>query len=305
MSLAGLPTANSCVILCSVDDIITSPAWERLGAENLRGTIMVIGDSDTGKSTVARYLFQRLTRQGCRAAYLDLDVGQSCLGLPTTLNLGLAGAEGKGEFPPQGEGVGFFVGATTPRGHMLPVVVGAHRLRERGRRLGATAIVVDTTGLVDKAQGGKALKQWKIELLAPELVVGLQHGRELEPILWPLRRDGRVRVVDLPVSPHVRPRSRQARIEHRRERLARYFDRGGSRMVHLKMVVVYDLERLARGAVMAFQDEDGFLLELGVVHEFDRQAGRVTVHSPLEDPGRAASVRFGALRWDLAGRREL
>lgn len=288
-----------------MDDIIISPAWRRLGAEDLQGTIIIIGDSDTGKSTLARYLFQRLTQRHRRAAYLDLDVGQSCLGLPTTLNLGLAGAEGKGEFPPRGAGVGFFIGATTPRGHMLPVVVGAYRLQERGRRLGAGAVVVDTTGLVDKAQGGKALKQWKIELLAPELVVGLQHGRELEPILWPLRRDGRVRVVELPVSPHVRPRSRQARIEHRRERLACYFDGGGSRMVDLKTVAVYDLERLAPGAVMAFQDEGGFLLEIGVVQEFDRQAGRVTVHSPLQEPDRAASVRFGTLRWDLAGRREL
>lgn len=42
-----------------MDDTIISPAWERLGAEELQGTIMIIGGSDTGKSTLARYLFQR------------------------------------------------------------------------------------------------------------------------------------------------------------------------------------------------------------------------------------------------------
>ena len=148
-----------------MNDVIVSPAWERLDADDLCGTIMVIGDSDTGKSTLARYLFQHLTRRGCCAAYLDLDVGQSCLGLPTTLSLGLAAGAGAEDFPPRGERLSFFVGATTPRGYMLPAVVGAYRLRERGRRLGAEATVVETTGLVDKSQGGKALKQWKIELL--------------------------------------------------------------------------------------------------------------------------------------------
>ena len=288
-----------------MNDVIVSPAWDRLGAEDLLGTIMVIGDSDTGKSTLARYLFQQLTRLGRRAAYLDLDVGQSCLGLPTTLTLVLAAAAGEDGFPPRGKRVSFFVGATTPRGHMLPAVVGAYRLRERGRQLGAEVIVVDTTGLVDEAQGGKALKQWKIELLAPGLVVGVQHSRELEPILWPLRRDGRVRVVELPVSPHVRQRSRQARIDHRRERLARYFEKGRARTLHLKQVAVYNLERLANASLLAFQDVDGFVLELGVVQEIDRRAGRLTVHSPLQDPGQAASVRVGTLRWNLAQRREL
>jgi polynucleotide 5'-kinase involved in rRNA processing len=42
---------------------------------------------------------------------------------------------------------------------------------------------VDTTGLVDPSQGGKALKQWKIELRAPTTVIGLQRRQELEPIL--------------------------------------------------------------------------------------------------------------------------
>jgi polynucleotide 5'-hydroxyl-kinase GRC3/NOL9 len=288
-----------------VEDTIIAPAWERLGAEDLRGTIMVIGDSDTGKSTLARYLFQTLTRRGRRTAYLDLDVGQSCLGLPTTLNLGLAAGAGEDEFPPRGAALSFFVGATTPRGHMLPAVVGAYRLREQARRLGAEAIVADTTGLVDKSQGGKALKQWKIELLAPNLVVGLQHSRELEPILWPLRRDGRVRVAEMPVSPHAVERSRQVRIDRRRERLARYFEGGRPRMLQLRKAAVYDLERLAPGALLAFQDGDGFVLELGVVQALDRQAGRVTVHSPLDDLDRAASVRIGTLHWDLAGQREL
>ncbi len=297
--------AGSCAILRAVDEIIVSPSWERLGAENLKGTLIILGDTDTGKSTLARYLFQRLAQGGRSVAYLDLDVGQSSLGLPTTLNLCLATGASDEVFPPRGEGAAFFVGATSPRGHMLPMVVGAYRLREKGRSLGAEAIVVDTTGLVDKAQGGKALKQWKIELLAPSLVVSVQRSRELEPILWSLRRDSRVRVLELPVSPHVQQRSREARIARRRQRLAAYFREGRTHLVNLKKLAVYDLERLAAGALLAFQDAEGLVLALGVVQEIDRPSGRVSIYSPLRALEETASVRLGTLRWDLDGQLEL
>lgn len=281
------------------------PQWTQLSEENLRGTILVIGASDTGKSTLARYLYQALCRDGCRAAYLDTDVGQSTLGLPTTLNLGLASEAGDDSFPPEGVRTSFFVGATTPQGHMLPTVIGTYRLQQRALALGAEAVVVDTTGLVDRAQGGKALKQWKIELLWPSMVVGLQRGRELEPILWPLRRERRVRCVELPVSPHVLERSRETRIARRRERLAGYLSAAQARLLVLRQTAAYDLERLAISTLLAFQDAEGFALGLGVVEEADRLAGTVVVRTPLSDLQGTASVRFGAARWDLANRREL
>jgi len=288
-----------------VSDIVVPTEWTRLGIENLCGTVMVVGASDTGKSTLARYLFQQLCRQGVPAAYLDTDVGQSTLGLPTTLNLALAAAPGDDRFPTPGSPLVYFVGATTPRGHMLPTVIGAYRLQQRALTLGAKAIVVDTTGLVDRTQGGKALKQWKIELLAPSVVIGLQRRNELEPILWPLRRDGRVQSLELGVSPHVQVRAREARIARRQERLARYFDGAQPRLVEMRRMPIYDLERLAVGALLAFQDAVGLSLALGVVEEADRLGGKVIIRTPLPGLDGVASVRLGAARWDLANRREL
>ena len=292
-------------ILAGVVDMIVAPQWESLVAEDLRGTLMVLGASDTGKSTLARYLFQTLCRRGSRAAYLDADLGQSTLGLPATMNLGMASEPGDDRFPPQGVRISYFVGSTTPRGHMLPTVIGAYRLQQTALALAADAVVVDTTGLVDSAQGGKALKQWKIELLAPGAVISLQRGRELEPILWPLRRDPRVRSVEIPVSPHVQVRSREARIAWRRERLARYFAGARSRLVTLRQTAVYDLERLAVGSILGFQDADGYCLGLGAVEQADHRQGTIAVRTPLTDPEKAASLRFGVLRWDLANQREL
>lgn len=292
-------------ILPGVVDMIVAPEWERLSAWDFQGTVMVIGASDTGKSTLARYLFQTLCRVGRCVAYVDTDLGQSVLGLPSTLNLGLASEPGDDRFPPQGPRTSYFVGSTTPRGHMLPVVIGAYRLQQTALALAADVVVVDTTGLVDGAQGGKALKQWKIELLAPGVVIGLQRRRELEPILWPLRRDDRVQSIEIPVSPHVLVRSREARIARRRERLARYLTGAWSRTVALQQTAVYDLERLAVGAFLGFQDAAGYCLGLGVVEQIGHPQATVAVRTPLTDLKGVASLRFGALRWDLANQREL
>ncbi len=279
--------------------------WSCLDVEDWRGVVMVIGASDTGKSTLARYLFQELCRHGRRAAYLDGDVGQSTLGVPTTMTVALTSAPGDDRFPPHGPRATYFVGATTPRGHMLPTVIGCYRLRQKALALGAEAIVVDTTGLVDPAEGGKALKQWKVELLAPSVVIGLQRRHELEPILWPLRREGRLRCIELSVSPHAVERPREVRIARRRERLVAYFEAARPQLLEFRRLAAYDLERLAVGALLAFQDAEGLVLSLGAVEETDRLGGTAIVRTPLPGLEGVCSVRFGAARWDLVNRREL
>ena len=98
------------------------------------------------------------------------------------------------------------MGAVSPRGHMLPLLVGAARLVDTAQAAGAETLIYDTTGLVDPAQGGTALKLAKIDLLRPAVLFALQRSNELESLLLPLRRSSRLRVIDLPLSPAVRVR---------------------------------------------------------------------------------------------------
>lgn len=169
-------------------------AWEQLAVERLRGTLLVIGAPDVGKTTFARYLYQRLCELSRCVAYLDGDPGQSTLGPPATIGLSV-GVRGDAAFPPKGPSWRSFVGAVSPQGHMLPLLVGASRLERAARAQGVDTTVYDTSGLVDPGQGGLALKQAEIDLLQPSVVFAIQRSAELESLLVPLRWSSSVRVI--------------------------------------------------------------------------------------------------------------
>jgi polynucleotide 5'-hydroxyl-kinase GRC3/NOL9 len=272
--------------------------WQRFDPALLKGTVMVIGRSDTGKTTLTRYLFHQLCRHYGKVGFLDCDVGQSTLGLPTTMTLALSATAEESNSPPRGEAFSYFIGSTSPRGHMLPTVVGAHKLQMRAQERGAEAIVVDTTGLVDRAAGGGALKHWKIELLQPLALVSLARGSELEHILWPWRRDRRVRVHELRVSKHVQERDRETRVRYREKRFRNYFSEAGNLKVSLRNTVAFGIEEMSRGRVLAFQDEEGFTLALGVVQEYQRSSQTLVIRTPLASMEGVSSIRFGTLRLD-------
>lgn len=288
----------------NLSDINLPKEWERIKAEALKGTIMVIGEPDSGKSTFACYLFLQLCRCHDRVAFLDCDVGQSTLGLPTTMNLGLSGSDASA-FPPQGDRFSYFVGSTSPRGHMLPTVIGAYKLQKKAQELGAEVIVVDTTGLVSRVAGGGALKQWKIELLEPSVLVGLARGPELEHILWPWRWDKRVRVYDLPVSRYVTEKTRTRRIAKREKKFLRYFQKAQILRVSFREVVVFGIEMMAGGRLLAFQDGEGFTVALGVAKAYNRERQELVVTTPLPSLKEVSSIRFGSLKLDPTTGQEL
>jgi len=284
--------------LCDIPE-----TWSQLEPAKLHGTVLIIGASDTGKSTLARYLLSYLSEQGRRVGLLDCDVGQSILGLPTTLNL-LVAEPGALNFPPPGRRAAFFVGHVTPRGHMLPVLVGAHKLQQQANAWGAEVLLVDTTGLIAPAQGGVALKRWKIELLNPTTVIALARERELDRIIWPLRRDRRLRLIELPVSPHAHLRPREVRIERRRQLFQAYFAQASIEDIPLDHRPIYGLDEFVPGRLLALQDEAGFCLGLAIGRRYDSRHNQITALTPVTDFTPICSLRVGSLWLDPVTGRE-
>ena len=273
------------------------PAWERITLSALSGTLLIFGAPDTGKSTFARYLYRRLCARHHRIAFIDGDVGQATLGPPTTMTLAL-GEPGDDGFPPAGPRFRAFVGDVSPRRHMLPTLVGAHRLVQKAREEGATAVLFDTTGLVDPAHGGGALKRAKVELLRPTVVVGVQRGSELEHLLVPLRRSHRTRVIDLPASRAVRRREVPVRQEHRAARFRRYFEGSHTLEVVWHRLAVFPAPVFTPHHLVALEDSEGFVLALGIVTVSDLARSVVRLYTPLPSLTGVDAIRLGDLTLD-------
>ncbi len=273
-------------------DLVVPEAWRRIDLGRLRGLVLLVGPTDAGKSTLARWLYAELARRGRRVAYLDGDPGQSQLGPPTTLTLAL-GRPGDPTFPPQGQAWRRFLGDVSPRGHMLPLLVGAARLLQQARWAGAEVVLYDTTGLVDPAHGGVALKLAKIELLRPRLLIALDRDGALEPLLTPLRRSRRVPLLELPASPAAQRREPAARQAHRARAFAAYFAEARRLAVPWGRLAVFPQPRFRPHQLVGLEDVQGFLLGLGIVLGEDRARAVVELLTPLRTLAGVDALRLG------------
>jgi polynucleotide 5'-kinase involved in rRNA processing len=192
-------------------------------AVRTKRTVLLVGGLDTGKSTLARSLLRSALAAGRTAAYLDADVGQKSVGPPTTVSLKvLRGPESLEPEELARPDALSFVGSTSAQGHMLPVITGVAALFEQAKQMGADFVVVDSSGLVSGING-QVLKYHKVEMLRPDLVVGLQRGEELLPLLGVIQRFFDTEVVPLGVVPGVVATSVERRAENRELAMRRYF----------------------------------------------------------------------------------
>jgi polynucleotide 5'-hydroxyl-kinase GRC3/NOL9 len=238
---------------------------------------------------------------GRRPAYLDADIGQKTVGPPTTIGLKVVTSEDDLARDRLADATAcYFVGATSPQGNLLPVVTGVARLLTLAREnLGADFVVVDTSGFVSGVYG-QLLKYHKLELVRPDLVVGLQRGEELDPLLGIIRRFFATEVVTLGVHPGVVPTSVEQRAANREDAMRRYFGESPSRWRVKPTVFMpalpafFDLAQLER-LVVGLADGEGGYLGIGYL-EHSGEEGILRLISPVADAPKA--LRLGSVRVD-------
>jgi len=199
------------------------PEWVR-AAEAIRarpGVVVMLGASDSGKTTLSRILVERWRSAGRTVGLVDGDIGQSSIGPPTTVGLALLSPDHPIPVSPAPRLL-HFVGSTSPPGHFLPHILGTQALVHAAVAQGAEIVLVDTTGLILGAVA-TSLKWHKLQALRPQHVLALQRDRELEPILGLVEGWSGLGVHRLPVSSEVTPRSHAARRAFREERFREYF----------------------------------------------------------------------------------
>jgi len=271
--------------------------WEEVDLSEFSGTMMIVGPSDVGKSTFARYLFKRLCKIHSRVAYLDGDPGQSTLGPPSTMTLAMAN-NGDDTFPPRGLRWRKFVGSVSPVGNMLAVLTCAARLLEAAREAEAQAVVYDTTGLVEPARGGIHLKLAKIDLLRPSVLFALQREKELKNLVLPLRRRRNISVLEISPSSLAQRRDISVRKAHRAAQFSQYFTKDSQLRVNWTKFAVLPAPRFSLHRLVALEDADGFAIGLGIVAHIDRLYRQVILQTPVDTLNGVDVIRLGDLLID-------
>lgn len=260
------------------------------------GMTVALGGMDSGKTTFCRMCAAVALRVGKSVAYLDTDVGQSTVGPPTTI--GLRFLSSPDDLEPEALARAdalYFVGDTSPQGHLLPQVVGAAKLALLARESGADLILVDTTGLIGGTLG-QILKFHKLEALRPDVVVGFQRGEELEPILGIARRSLPVDVEALHIPEGIQPTSFDDRIANRQARLKAIFEPPVHRWKVKPAVFVPQIPpdidfAMLDGIIVGMEDGKGTCLGLGIL-EF--REGSLRMISTVAEGAKA--LRLGSTR---------
>lgn len=272
-----------------------------------QGVTLLVGGLDSGKTTLARRIARAGIQAGLTVGILDADVGQSTVGPPTTV--GLRVCRQQLDLQPESlfrADVLHFVGSTSPQGHLLPLVAGARLLLDRARDEGCDLTVVDTTGLVSGVYG-QLLKGSKVQLLQPDLVVGVERGSELAPVLGMIRRFSASEVEGLKVHPDVRATSVEQRAVNRQEGLKRYFAEPLQRWRVKSTVFIptlpdlFGLSTLDR-ILVGLADGKGGTIGLGFL-EHVAEDGGLRLVSPAAEGPKALVLGSVRLEEDYRGRR--
>jgi polynucleotide 5'-hydroxyl-kinase GRC3/NOL9 len=281
--------------------IIIPPGWDELVA-GLKGmpeaVAYVLGATDTGKSTLCRYLVQELSREAI-TGYLDCDTGQSTIGPPATAGLALFE---DGSRQPFRTGLRF-VGSTTPSGHLIQEMAGAARLLSLARDSDASFVIVDSPGWV----GGLVAAEFHIRLidiLAPSFVVAICRNDELDPILANFHEHPGIRIRTIAPSPYVKTRSRSWRARYRNKKFREYFAGAVSWEIalagmgfHGRVPETFRKEDW-RGLLVALCDPEMMIISLAIVETLDVIRGIIRFRAPVDDLERVSSIQVGSLYLD-------
>jgi len=198
--------------------IVPEPAWEEL-AQNLlqqTGPTVLIGATNSGKSTLAYYLLRLFIENHTTIALVDADIGQSSLGMPGTISMKVFKKLREIEVF-HAHNV-FFIGSLNPA-QKIPLMIAGTKIMVQKAQKKSDHILVDTTGLIH-GEIGLALKIGKIKSIRPRQIITLEMDTELEQLLAKVQD---ITVYRLKASKNVRDRNRDMRIRYRQKKFNEYF----------------------------------------------------------------------------------
>lgn len=219
---------------------MTTPDWQNIISEivSAPGIAMIIGGVDTGKTRFCLELCMAALEAGAPTAIVDADVGQSEVGAPGTIGMAMVDrqVESLSELKPKRL---YFVGATTPATHLLECAIGTKKMVDAAQALGASLVVVDTTGLVGGWLGLK-LKTYKTDLVRPDYLIGIERKHEIEHLLLPFSKVASMKVRRVMTSDQAIRKLPEFRTARRRSNYYKHFADSHGHLIRLDDVSLWN-----------------------------------------------------------------
>ena len=275
--------------------------------EEGEGIAIIIGATDTGKSTLAQFLISHLCQRGLKVGLVDADIGQSFLGPPATISFALFKSHPDWDIllsPPEI----FFVGSTTPEGHFPAHLKGVRRIMDKTISYGPDVILVDTTGFI-LGEAGRELKRRKIDLLSPHFILALQKKDEIEPILERYHENTLYKIYRMPLSEKVRSRSMEERRTNRTNKFRDYFKSSVIQELAIEEIPIegevldpkgaplpLDWSLRINGLLIGLKDGNDDALALGLIRNYVEGKKRLMVLTPLQDIRKVKAIQLSSLK---------
>ncbi len=251
--LLGANAAMTEVEGTTIPESWNKPVQTLLGLQKKPAVIMVLGASDSGKSSFCTYLLNKLVAQQFRVAVLDGDLGQTDIGPSASVGYGVASKPVSELYNLRLQN-GYFVGVTSPVLALKNTIEGLSRLMIEACARQVDYVLVNTDGFIS----GDVAINYKLNLikeLKPDMVVGLQLQGELEPLMSYLGGGGLMMVEP---SPALSLRSPEKRKILREKTYAKYLKKSKLQCYPVTQIIVEP-----RNGVPKTQDpEKGVLLGL-------------------------------------------
>jgi len=259
-------------------------------------TLFLLGGVDVGKTYTATALANRFYEHGLKVAVVDADVGQSDLGPPCCIGMGILEREIQkiSEVPIHSL---YFVGNTSPNGCMRECVNGAAAAAKKAKKLKADIIIVDSTGWIE-GEDAERFKLFEIKAIEPSFVIAIEKEDELGHIIQHLNEI--FEVITLRMSSEARSRTREERRALREEAYNSYFRAAKNKVFELSTLawlpeegtIVGLFDRICGGDGEG-EDEYVEIQGLGILREIDYEREKAVVFTPVDtDTGGGATIRW-------------
>lgn len=279
---------------CAVDEIL-----EVAGPIS----VIVLGGVDSGKTSFCTYLANRAMERSRRARLIDGDLGQSDISSPATIGLASLEASLVDLFEVEAESI-VFIGATSPPRALNVCLDAFATMKERCAEIDSDLLIVNTDGWIE-GEDAVDYKAQIVDLFSPSLIVAIQGGDELNPIVGRLQ-DSRIFVVETPKT--IKRRSREARKALRELGYKKHLKGAKVKSYNLNYTEIEGHHELGdsliglekeEGLLVGLEDQKGRFLGIGVLSGIDHERGILKVYTPVSEP--TPRILPGQVKLSLSG----